>query len=179
MVKSNRVKYGGDNSALQQQVDDIQKQLDIVKSQLVSESTPKNMTPMSPEPMPSKPISPEPMPSKPISPEPMPISLEQQTITVDGFNGTVSQLKSQISGKIGQLTRNKKNQQYLDKAAKMKSVLNQIRASKTTSDVETVLKNNQFIVKFKNNTLMGGQKSKKHRKKSKGKKSKGKKSRKH
>ena len=53
----------------------------------------------------------------------------------------------------------------------MKSVLNQIRASKTTSDVETVLKNNQFIVKFKNNTLMGGQKSKKHRKKSKGKKS--------
>lgn len=155
MVKSNRVKYGGDNSALQQQVDDIQKQLDMVKSQLVSESTPKIMTPMSPEPM----------------PEPMPMSLEQQTITVDGFNGTVSQLKSQISGKIGQLTRNKKNQQYLDKAAKMKSVLNQIRASKTTSDVETVLKNNQFIVKFKNNTLMGGQKSKKHRKKSKGKKS--------
>ena len=159
--KSNRVKYGGDNSALQQQVDDIQKQLDMVKSQLVSESTPKIMTPMSPEPM-----SPEPM-----SPKPMPMSLEQQTITVDGFNGTVSQLKSQISGKIGQLTRNKKNQQYLDKAAKMKSVLNQIRASKTTSDVETVLKNNQFIVKFKNNTLMGGQKSKKHRKKSKGKNS--------
>ena len=163
MVKSNRVKYGGDNSALQQQVDDIQKQLDMVKSQLVSESTPKIMTPMSPEPMP------EPMPET--IPEPMPMSLEQQTITVDGFNGTVSQLKSQISGKIGQLTRNKKNQQYLDKAAKMKSVLNQIRASKTTSDVETVLKNNQFIVKFKNNTLMGGQKSKKHRKKSKGKKS--------
>jgi hypothetical protein len=162
MVKSNRVKYGGDNSALQQQVDDIQKQLDMVKSQLVSESTPKIMTPM-PEPMPE--TMPEPMP------EPMPMSLEQQTITVDGFNGTVSQLKSQISGKIGQLTRNKKNQQYLDKAAKMKSVLNQIRASKTTSDVETVLKNNQFIVKFKNNTLMGGQKSKKHRKKSKGKKS--------
>ena len=159
MVKSNRVKYGGDNSALQQQVDDIQKQLDMVKSQLVSESTPKIMTPMSPEPMPET------------MPEPMPMSLEQQTITVDGFNGTVSQLKSQISGKIGQLTRNKKNQQYLDKAAKMKSVLNQIRASKTTSDVETVLKNNQFIVKFKNNTLMGGQKSKKHRKKSKGKKS--------
>ena len=158
MVKSNRVKYGGDNSALQQQVDDIQKQLDMVKSQLVSESTPKIMTPM-PEPMPET------------IPEPMPMSLEQQTITVDGFNGTVSQLKSQISGKIGQLTRNKKNQQYLDKAAKMKSVLNQIRASKTTSDVETVLKNNQFIVKFKNNTLMGGQKSKKHRKKSKGKKS--------
>ena len=159
MVKSNRVKYGGDNSALQQQVDDIQKQLDMVKSQLVSESTPKIMTPMSPEPMPET------------MPEPMPMSLEQQTITVDGFNGTVSQLKSQISGKIGQLTRNKKNQQYLDKAAKMKSVLNQIRASKTTSDVENVLKNNQFIVKFKNNTLMGGQKSKKHRKKSKGKKS--------
>lgn len=162
MVKSNRVKYGGDNSALQQQVDDIQKQLDMVKSQLASESTPKIMTPMSPEPMP------EPMP---MSPEPIPMSLEQQTISVDGFNGTVSQLKSQISGKIGQLTRNKKNQQYLDKAAKMKSVLNQIRASKTTSDVETVLKNNQFIVKFKNNTLMGGQKSKKHRKKSKGKNS--------
>ena len=38
-------------------------------------------------------------------------------------------------------------------------------------DHHLTLKNNQFIVKFKNNTLMGGQKSKKHRKKSKGKKS--------
>ena len=88
------------------------------------------------------------------------IKLDDQPISINGFEGTVKQLKDSMKKKAGQLSKNKN---YKDKADSINASLKQIQNAKNSKDVEDIVKSNTSLT-FKNNNLMGGKKTVNHKK---------------
>lgn len=88
------------------------------------------------------------------------IKLDDQSISIDGFDGTVKQLKDSMRKKAGQLSKNKN---YKDKTDSINASLNKIKNAKNSNDVEEIVTSNTSLT-FKNNSLMGGKKTVSHKK---------------
>lgn len=88
--------------------------------------------------------------------------INDQTISIDGFDGTVKNLKSTMKSKIKQLS---KTPRYKDKADKFSKILTEVDESGTVDDIKDVLKKS-YSATFKNNKLMGGKKTISRKKKS-------------
>jgi hypothetical protein len=90
------------------------------------------------------------------------IKLDDQPVSINGFDGTVKQLKDSMKRKAGQLSKNKR---YKDKADSITDTIKEINDKAATSkDVEEIVSNNTSLT-FKNNNLMGGKKTVSHKKK--------------
>jgi hypothetical protein len=89
------------------------------------------------------------------------IKLDDQSISINGFDGTVKQLKDSMKKKASQLSKNKR---YKDKADSINKTLKDVNENaKNTNDVEEIVKSNTSLT-FKNNNLMGGKKTVSHKK---------------
>ena len=89
------------------------------------------------------------------------IKLDDQPISINGFDGTVKQLKDSMKRKAGQLSKNKK---YKDKADSITATIKEINDKAANSkDVEKIVTSNTALT-FKNNNLMGGKKTVSHKK---------------
>jgi Na+/phosphate symporter len=88
--------------------------------------------------------------------------INDQTISIDGFDGTVKNLKSTMKSKIKQLS---KTPRYKDKADKFSKILTEVDESGTVDEIKDVLKKS-YSATFKNNKLMGGKKTISRKKKS-------------
>jgi hypothetical protein len=89
------------------------------------------------------------------------IKLDDQSISINGFDGTVKQLKDSMKKKASQLSKNKR---YKDKADSINKTLKDVNENaKNTNDVEEIVKRNTSLT-FKNNNLMGGKKTVSHKK---------------
>jgi hypothetical protein len=89
------------------------------------------------------------------------IKLDDQPISINGFDGTVKQLKDSMKRKAGQLSKNKK---YKDKADSITATIKEINDKAANSkDVEEIVTSNISLT-FKNNNLMGGKKTVSHKK---------------
>ena len=90
------------------------------------------------------------------------IKLDDQPISINGFDGTVKQLKDSMKRKAAQLSKNKR---YKDKADSITSTIKEINDKAATSkDVEEIVTGNTSLT-FKNNNLMGGKKTVSNKKK--------------
>jgi hypothetical protein len=90
------------------------------------------------------------------------IKLDDQPVSINGFDGTVKQLKDSMKRKAGQLSKNKR---YKDKADNITDTIKEINDKAATSkDVEEIVTSNTSLT-FKNNNLMGGKKTVSHKKK--------------
>jgi len=90
------------------------------------------------------------------------IKLDDQPISINGFDGTVKQLKDSMKRKAAQLSKNKR---YKDKADSITATIKEINDKAATSkDVEEIVTGNTSLT-FKNNNLMGGKKTVSHKKK--------------
>jgi hypothetical protein len=84
------------------------------------------------------------------------IKLDDQSISINGFDGTVKQLKDSMKKKASQLSKNKR---YKDKADSINKTLKDVNENaKNSNDVEEIVKSNTSLT-FKNNNLMGGKKT--------------------
>ena len=83
------------------------------------------------------------------------IKLDDQTISINGFDGTVKEMKSTMKNKASQLSKNKKNKMYTDKAKIINDLLDKISNSNDVDKIKDLVKDN-FKITFKNNKLMGG-----------------------
>ena len=81
--------------------------------------------------------------------------LDDQTISINGFDGTVKEMKSTMKNKASQLSKNKKNKMYTDKAKIINDLLDKISNSNDVDKIKDLVKDN-FKITFKNNKLMGG-----------------------
>ena len=88
--------------------------------------------------------------------------INDQTISIDGFDGTVKNLKSTMKSKIKQLS---KTPRYKDKSDKFSKILTEVDESGTVDEIKDVLKKS-YSATFKNNKLMGGKKTVSRKKKS-------------
>ena len=89
------------------------------------------------------------------------IKLDDQSISINGFDGTVKQLKDSMKKKASQLSKNKR---YKDKADSINKTLKDVNENaKNSNDVEEIVKSNTSLT-FKNNNLMGGKKTVSHKK---------------
>ena len=89
------------------------------------------------------------------------IKLDDQSISINGFDGTVKQLKDSMKKKASQLSKNKR---YKDKADSINKTLKDVNENaKNSNDVEEIVKSNTSLT-FKNNSLMGGKKTVSHKK---------------
>jgi len=94
------------------------------------------------------------------------ISLEYADGT-SKYKGTVGNLFSMISAKIGQLQSNKGSKDYKDKAAKLAKMLSDFKEPTTTVEkIKSDIIESPLLFGFKNNKIFGG-KSKRRSKKSK------------
>ncbi len=90
------------------------------------------------------------------------IKLDDQPISINGFDGTVKQLKDSMKRKAAQLSKNKR---YKDKADSITATIKEINDKAATSkDVEEIVTGNTSLT-FKNNNLMGGKKTVSNKKK--------------
>ena len=83
------------------------------------------------------------------------VKLDDQTISINGFDGTVREMKSTMKNKASQLSKNKKNKMYTDKAKIINDLLDKISNSNDVDEIKDLVKDN-FKITFKNNKLMGG-----------------------
>lgn len=84
------------------------------------------------------------------------IKLDDQPVSINGFDGTVKQLKDSMKRKAGQLSKNKR---YKDKADSITATIKDINdKAETSKDVEDIVTSNTSLT-FKNNNLMGGKKT--------------------
>lgn len=89
------------------------------------------------------------------------IKLDDQSISINGFDGTVKQLKDSMKKKASQLSKNKR---YKDKADSINKTLKDVNENaKNSNDVEEIVTSNTSLT-FKNNSLMGGKKTVSHKK---------------
>jgi chromosome segregation ATPase len=89
------------------------------------------------------------------------IKLDDQSISINGFDGTVKQLKDSMKKKASQLSKNKR---YKDKADSINKTLKDVNENaKNSKDVEDIVTSNTSLT-FKNNNLMGGKKTVSHKK---------------
>ena len=94
-------------------------------------------------------------------------NLDERELSINGFTGNVKDLKLTMKNKFKQLSGKKK---YQDKAKKISDTMKLLDNAKNIIDVEKIIKENSSLT-FKNNKLMGGKQTLKHKKR-KGNKSK-------
>ena len=97
-------------------------------------------------------------------------SILQKNISLDGYNGPVSDIVSKIRGKINQLNKPVNKGRYDDKIKEYQTIISNIQ---TADNIDQVKSATQYKLVFKNNNLMGG-KTKKNGKKRRNKSSKNK-----
>ena len=95
-------------------------------------------------------------------------SVLQENISLNGYNGSVSDIVSKIRSKITQLNKSTNKGRYDDKIKEYKSIISTIQNANNIDDVKLAT---QYKLVFKNNNLMGG-KTKKNNKRNKNKSSK-------
>jgi hypothetical protein len=81
----------------------------------------------------------------------------QENISLNGYNGTASDIISKIRTKISQLNNPSNKGKYQDKINEYKTIIANIQSATTTEEVKSAVK----TITFKNNNLTGG-KTKKH-----------------
>ena len=92
----------------------------------------------------------------------------QENISLNGYNGLVSDIVSKIRNKITQLNKSTNKGKYDDKIKEYKSIISTIQNANTIDEVKSAT---QYKLVFKNNNLMGG-KTRKNNKRNKNKSSK-------
>lgn len=166
MVRHSKIKRGGDISSIEMKLDNIQDEVNELKSELSRLKT--NDSSVDETSTSTDIMMPEPISMPETMPESMPVmsdtSLKQQSIEITGYSGTVGDLTNKINKKIKDLNKPTNKGRYTDTVTEYKNLLAQINSASDVNDVKSII---QYKLIFKNNNLMGG-KTRKHRKKSKG-----------
>jgi len=175
MVRYSRRKRGGDTASIEIKLNKVQDEIDELKmelSNLKNGDSSDKMSLESPsfEEMEEKSSSSEIMMPEQIS---MPSlssstkSLTSETIELNGYSGSVSDLSDKLNKKIRDLDKPTNKGKYSDKVTEYKEIMKQIKGASDTESVKKIIESSRLT--FKNNNLMGG---KTHKRGRKGKKSK-------
>jgi hypothetical protein len=174
MVRYSRRKRGGDTASIEIKLNKVQDEIDELKMELANLKNGNSFDKMSLESPTFDSMEEDSSTSEIVMPEQISMpglnssskSLSNETIELNGYSGTVSDLSDKLNKKIKDLDKPTNKGKYSDKVSEYKEIMKRIKDASDVESIKQVVETSRLT--FKNNNLMGGKTHKRGRKGKKG-----------
>jgi len=174
MVRYSKKKRGGDTASIEIKLNKVQDEIDELKMELSNLKNGNVSDKMNVETPTFDAMEENSSTSEIVMPEQISMpgltssskSLNNETIELNGYSGSVGDLSDKLNKKIKDLDKPTNKGKYSDKVTEYKEIMKKIKGASDTESIKQIVETSRLT--FKNNNLMGGKTHKRGRKGKKG-----------